>query len=943
MTRALRARILNNIVAASVLPEGHALNTKAACVTLAALALSAGGVRSFPQQTDASGSPRVEQLLDQMTLDEKLAMIHGTGEDPTTYQGQAGYLPGIKRLGIPPMRFADGPPGVLTRVPSIAPTATMGLAATFSREDAMANGALIGREAKSHGIQVALQPFVNIARDFSFGRAYNTFGEDPYLSGQMAAAEIEGIQGEGVMAQVKHFIGYDTDGTDVVIDQQTLHEVYAAPFDAAVKANVSSIMCSYNRINGPYACGNKDTLTKILREQMGFKGFVTSDWGAVHATDFINAGTDVEMPGPLPVFWAGPSYFVNGPVVKQAAEEKKEKPTAGPLTDAGLPEEPATKGWDYTQDPPPSTDLKQLVGEGKVSEATITEAARRVLLQMERFGYLDRRTKLAVTTSDTTANARVIEKTAVDAAVLLKNERGALPLKAEQLKDVLLIGPGANQTIALGMAGEKAVGLPERMIGTVQALKSLSPGASVRYEPADDMEGVPVPAELLTHNGAAGLASEGGGVPTAAGVNYTISAGTALPADTKANWTGTLTVPESGSYRLHLQVLGCYATLIIDDQVVAKNGLMWIHGDVTQAAQDNILPTLDGLDNLRAAMPLKAGAHSIKISIEPDSSHAPAQLRLNWVTPSQQLKNYNAAVAAARGAKAVVVFAWSRTRPVFELPGDQDKLIRDVAAVNPNTIVVLNVSQPLAMPWLNSVKGVLQMWWPGNEGGWATAKLLTGEESPAGRLPFTWEKRFEDTPARDPAHPERTAKGVNGKTTFSEGLLVGYRWFDAKRIEPLFPFGYGLSYSRFTYSGLKLQRAQDGGVDALVTIRNVGDRAADEVAQVYVDKPSTPVSGAAFAEQVLGGFERVHLAAAESQLVTIHIPLRQLQFWSVAANAWVTPSGPRTLWVGGSSRDRRAEASIAEQAAAVETPAYLNMPSLRGSFFQPGPLRASPE
>ena len=245
-----------------------------------------------------TGDARVDKLLSQMTLAEKLTLIHGTHEDPAVYQAQAGYLAGVPRLGIPGLRFADGPPGVLTRHPSQAETATMGVAATFSTKTAEDNGLVIGREDRALGIDVSLQPFVNIDRDLEFNRGYNTFGEDPFLSGQMAIGEVKGIQSQHVMAQIKHFVGYDSEGTSTWIDQQTLHEVYVAPFEAAIrKADVSSIMCSYNRLNGVFACGNDSTLTKILRDEIGFKGYVTSDWGAVHGVKFINAGLDMEMPG----------------------------------------------------------------------------------------------------------------------------------------------------------------------------------------------------------------------------------------------------------------------------------------------------------------------------------------------------------------------------------------------------------------------------------------------------------------------------------------------------------------------------------------------------------------------------------------------------------------------------------------------------------------------
>ncbi|MGO9336971.1 MAG: glycoside hydrolase family 3 protein [Terracidiphilus sp.] len=871
------------------------------------VSINLGAAWAGAQDAQITGNARVDHLLGQMTLDEKIAMIHGTGEDASTYQGEAGYLPGIKRLGIPPMRFADGPPGVLTRVPSIAPTSTMGLAATFSREDARLNGSVIGREARSHGVSVALQPFINIDRDLNYGRGYNTFGEDPFLTGEMGAAEIAGIQGEGVMSQAKHYIGYDTNAGNVFIDDQTLHEVYLAPFAAASKAGVSSIMCSYNKINGPYSCGNANTLKKILKGQVGFAGFVTSDWGATHATDFINNGLDVEMSGPLPVSFSGPSYFVNGP--RREAADGGEKHEGPALSDAGLPDEPASNPWPSSDEPLPTTNLKKLVAAGIVSEETITRAAGRVLLQMDRFGYLDGKNKLDVTASDNTEDVKIVEKTSIDAAVLLKNDGGALPLKPADLQGLAMIGPGAGQIVAVGLTGEKAVGLPELEVGPLAALKKLAgDNAHVTYAAADDMNGTAIPAQYLSHFGDPGLERRmwnENALSVDQEINFTRAKGNALPVNAGIVWTGTLTAPESGSYRIHLQLLGCFGMLKIDDQVVDKNWFNFIHGEVIQAGEANIFPTTDGLDNIRATMELSKGPHRIYLEVNPDTSNNPEQVRVSWVTPSQQAENYRAAIETAKHAKTAIVFAWSRTRPVFGLPGDQDKLIHDVAAVNPNTIVVLNVSQAVAMPWLGQVKAVLDMGWTGDLGGPATAKLLLGQANPGGRLPFTWPKRIEDTPANDPKFPERSNTGVDGRTTFSEGVLVGYRWFDRQKIEPEFPFGFGLSYTTFAYSGIKTTPAADGGMEVRVKIQNTGPVTGDEVAQVYVDKPAHPPAGFQFADDVLAGFDRVTLAPGESKEVVIDVPQRQLQYWSTAQSQWITASGPRTLWVGGSSRDHR--------------------------------------
>ncbi|MGB7759516.1 MAG: glycoside hydrolase family 3 C-terminal domain-containing protein [Bryobacteraceae bacterium] len=860
-----------------------------------------------------TGNPRVDKLLSQMTLEEKIAMVHGTGEDPSTNQGQAGYLAGIPRLGIPSLRLADGPPGVLTRVPSTAPTATMGLAATFSREDAKQNGILVAREARAHGIDVVLQPFINIDRDVMYGRGYNTYGEDPLLTGQIGAAFIRGVQGQGVMAQAKHYVGYDTDGTNVFVDQQTLHEIYAAPFADAAEAEVSSIMCSYNKVNGPYSCGNSQTLNGILKKEIGFKGFVTSDWGATHATDFINAGLDLEMPGPLPVSWNGPSYFENGTPVSPGPPDPEDAEDA---TRDGLPEEPAGPPWVSQPEPKPATNLRKEVQDGLVTEATITVAAGRVLNQMDKFGLLDGKSKHGVTPSAVAENARIVQKTGEDAAVLLKNEGESLPLKKSDLQSLVLIGPGAGQTIAVGMTGEKAVGLPEREIGTLEALKRITgsdEGVKLTYAVANDLTGTPVPPEFLSHDGKPGIERiSGNGAPAQVDsqIDFTKSNGKALPANSTNKWRGTLTIPATGAYRLHLQVLGCFSNLLVDGKRVARVGLNWIHGDVTQAGQDDIMPTTDGLDNVRIELHLSAGPHAITVSTRPDSSNNPAQVRLNWVTPQQQKANHDAAIATAKRARTAVVFAWSRGRPEFALPGDQDKLIEDVAAVNPNTIVVLNVSQPVAMPWLKNVKAVLQMWWPGDEGGWATANILLGKKNPAGRLPFTWARRFEDMPANNPAYPERTKKGVDGKTTFSEGIYVGYRWFDKEGIDPLFPFGYGLSYAKFEYSGLRVVSADNGGVDVSFQVKNSSKTAGDEVPQVYLGAPGDRPAGAKFAVHALAGFDRITLSPGESRTVSLHLPLRRFQYWSTASKSWITATGLRRMYVGASSRDLRLEAPV---------------------------------
>ena len=873
-----------------------------------------------------TGDARVDKLLSQMTLKEKLTLIHGTHEDPAVYQGQAGYLAGIPRLGIPGLRFADGPPGVLTRHPSQGETATMGVAATFSMKTAEENGLVIGREARALGIDVALQPFVNIDRDLEFGRGFNTFGEDPFLTAQMGVAEVKGIQSQHVMAQIKHYVGYDSESGSTYIDDQTLHEVYVAPFDAAIReADVSSIMCSYNRINGTFACGNESTLTRILRNEIGFKGFVTSDWGAVHAVNFINAGLDMEMPGePAPGGFPIPSFFDSLPIPPPPPAHAMGDMMEGFF--GHLPEEPPTAGMnlgDFGKKLDPKK-MPEAIKDGTVTEAAITRAAGRVLYEIVKFSYLDGQSKHEVTAQDIDANAKIIEHTGEQAAVLLKNEGAALPLKTADLDSVVLIGPTARQVDSIGLSGERSVGLPQREVGPWDALKKVTGNQNIQLAVADDMTGAPIPASVLSHDGQPGLvrtvsvSSPPSGTNTMATaqidpqINFTIKGGNALPANSTASWKGTLTVPKAGAYWLYLQALGTNANISIDGKRLARTGATQggVHGDILQANQDNAVPTVDGLDDVRRSINLTAGPHAIEIKISPDTSAAPVQLRLNWYPPEQRVADHEAAIAAAKKAKIAVVFVWTRLTPVFGLPGDQDKLVEEVAAVNPNTIVVLNTSQPVALPWIDKVKAVLEMWWPGDEGGWSTANILAGKTSPAGRLPVTWARNLTDYAATDPKHPERSMKGVDGKTTYSEGVNVGYRWFDKENIAPLFAFGHGLSYTTFEYSGLKVEKASDGGLDVKVNIKNTGSVDSDEVPQVYLGAPSEIPQGVQFPVRALVAFDRVHLAAGEGKAVTLHVEPRQLQYWSTADGKWDTASGKRTVSIGASSRDLRLEQAI---------------------------------
>lgn len=881
---------------------------------------------------ESVAAEKARALLARMTLAEKISLLHGAPEPSASDQGEAGYLPGVPRLGIPPLRFSDGPPGVLTRYPASALPSTLALAATFSREDARDNGLVIARDAHALGIDVVLEPFINLHRDPTFARAYDTLGEDPLLTGTLGAAVIRAIQQGGIMAQAKHFIAYDG-ANDVRVGAQALHELYLTPFAAAVQARVASIMCSYNLINGAYACGNPSTLRQLLRSELHFDGFVTSDWGAVHDTAFINAGLDLEMPGsgtllssylqaePPPLGTAlkaleGPAMYLMPEEV--AGPARVAHPSARVSRRAG-----AVLRQTAWSSPPPALGLGPALRRGDVTLATIDRAAARIVAQVARFGLLGRRgpaqpAEQGLESAEAmSATAASLRRTASDAAVLLKNEDQALPLRAEDLASVAMIGPGAMQTIAVGVAGEKALGRLQREVAPSSALGALS-GAQVLTAVADDMTGSAIPAALLAH-GAAGsepaaglerLDASGADISTDAELDFTQSRRTALPPGTRVSWRGMVRAPTEGDYWLYLQLLGASATLAVDGVPLARSGPLDLHGNVLQPAQDSVLPTRDGLDNVRTAIHLTSGWHAVSVQVRGEPYGAPVQIRLAWTTPEQRAADYRHAVEVARHAHKVLLFAWSRGIPAFRLPGDQDRLIEEVARVNPNTVVVLNVSEPIAMPWLEKVKAVLLMWYPGDEGGFATADVLLGRVSPAGRLPFTWPKRLQDNVANDPAHPERTSAGVDGKTDYSEGILIGYRWFDQQHIEPLYPFGYGLSYTRFDYDGLTVRETEDRGLEVSFQLRNAGDRAGDEVAQIYLGAPEQLPPQAQFAPRALAQFSRVHLNAGQALRVQLHVQPRALEYWSSSEHAWRRAPGRRMVYVAASSRDLRLRAAV---------------------------------
>jgi beta-glucosidase len=810
------------------------------------LALWAIAVKRSTTSVAPTGSTKVDRLVAAMTLDEKLGMVNGWpggGSPPPTTDRRigVGFIPGVARLGIPALTFTDGPAGVAMNLATTAMPAPVALAATFSADLARRYGRVLGRDARARDQDVIFAPMLNLVRVPQAGRNFETLGEDPFLMSRLVAAETRGIQGEGTIATAKHYAENNQENQrqtiNVNVDERTLRETELRGFEAAVKAgHTGAVMCAYNSVNGRFACENPTLLTDILRRQWGFTGFVVSDWGANHS--------------------------------------------AGPALQAGLDIEFLSTHFQ---------ELKAAIQSGQVPMAALDTAVRHILTTMDRFGLLAHASPTGgqvvnrpLPPFPLAADARVARTIAEQGAVLLRNRAGTLPLRRADLRSLAVIGPTARQLLVGGGGSSQVIGVTQREISPLTALREhAGPQGNVTFRVGRDLQGVTVPSSALAPpNAAPGrhglLRTDTTTGATQIDPTLDFVGANALPEGTQATWTGTLTAPTTGEYLLAVQP-GTGAALEVDGKPIEAS----------------------------VRLHLTAGAHTIKVTAAPEASSGPVQIRLAWVTPPKRQADLRAAVAAARRARTAVVFAYMegsefRDQPTLALPNEQDQLIEAVARVNPRTVVVLNSGYPTLMPWVRKVRAILDMWYPGQEGGRATADLLVGAAAPRGKLPVTFPAREADAPT---ATSRLRYPGVNGQQFYSEGIFVGYRWYDQQRIAPLFPFGFGLSYTTFAYHNLKVMPAASGKTPRVrFTVTNTGPRAGTEVAQVYVGRLPTKVPTP---PKQLAGVARVTLRPGQSRRVTVAIDPRSLAFWDTGSHRWVTPGGQVAVLVGSSSRDIR--------------------------------------
>ncbi len=770
----------------------------------------------------------VERLVAELTVDEKASLT--AGQDLWT-------VPGVPRLGIPSVGVTDGPNGARGTTlpgPEAQPTTCVpcgsALGATWDPDLVRGVGTLLAEEARARGCRVLLAPTVNIPRSPLAGRNFECYSEDPLLSGTLAAAFIEGAQSAGVATTVKHFVGNDAEferyTMSSVIDERTLREIYLVPFEHAVRhGGALGVMTGYNRLNGSWCSEHRALLSDILRGEWGFDGFVLTDWYGVASTvGSHEAGVDLEMPGP------GRAY---GPALAAAV-------TGGTVTEKGLDDQVA-----------------------------------RLLSVYDRLGLLDGDDDTAVPARPAPVRRATVAREAAAASIVLLRNSGVLPLPAS-VRRIAVVGPNADRAVIMG--GGSAGVEPDHRTSPLEALRAKAgDGVTVVHERGVDLARtaavlrVPLVAEYF------GALDGGGDVVHRAELHATELSHLGPPV---AGLDGPFSVRVSGSYRP--AETGRYLFTLTH---VGRARLL-VDGAVVLDGFDESLPRGPsfmglGCQELTGEVGLDAGV-GVEVAVEYDTLGADGlfafRVGCRWMAPADLIER---AVAVCAGADAVVVVVgtsneWESEgfdRQSLALPVDQDDLVRRVAAANERTVVVVNAGAPVAMPWVDSVGAVLQVWFGGQEMASAVADVLVGDDEPGGRLPVSLPVRLEDTPA----YP--TFPGERSELRYGEGLLVGYRWYEGRRIGVTFPFGHGLSYTTFVLGEPVLSADSVAAGDDLVvtvSVTNSGGRAGTEVVQCYVAPPPGELFRPA---QELKAFAKIRLGPGEEGAVSLVLSGRAFACW----------------------------------------------------------------
>ena len=806
---------------------------------------------------------RIEALISELTLEEKVSILSGSSAWHTT---------AVPRLNIPRVKMTDGPIGargdsVSGATSACFPSASC-LSSSWDKDSVEEIAKAIGIEAKSKDADVLLGPTINLHRHPLGGRHFECYSEDPLLTGELASSYVKGVQSVGVSACLKHFIGNDTEYqrhfVSSNIDDRTLRELYLLPFEMGVKAGSLSVMSAYNQLNNVFCSSNEQILTNILKEEWNFPGYVVSDWGAAQDTiGNANGGLDCEMPGPA-------------------------------------------RSW--------GENLVKAVNNGKVDEEVVDDKVRRILRVADFTGRLDDPTESPEQSNDLEEDRLLIRTAGSEGMVLLKNDQ-VLPFKKETVKKLAVIGPNALKGQYLG--GGSASLNPHYVVHPLEGLKSafgdsaeinyakgchtykFLPGISsdlfkendgfkVEFYNGQDFEGSPIETKILKGNKFWAMG----------GFGLDIVAQSERPS-LSVRFSGELQPEHSGEYNFEIFSIG--------PSKLSINGENLIDNWSSQEPGDAFFGM--GSAPKREKIKFEKGkTYSLEVEYKWEGRFPAVQIGMQ---PPDQFDLMEEAINLAKEADAVVLIAGTNSdwetegndRANLELPSNQNELIETICKLNKNTVVVLNTGSPCEMPWIDNVNAILQCWFPGQEFGNSLADILIGKVNPSGKLPTTFPKKLSDTPAYS------TYPGKDLQMDYEEGLFIGYRWYDRESIEPLFPFGHGLSYTSFEYSNLRaIPPKGDSSVAAFeVDITNTGDVAGKEVLQGYITVNKSQIERP---QKELKKFEKISLESGETKKVKFELSEKDLSFWSTENNAWQVEPAEYLFSIGASATDIKDSVSV---------------------------------
>ena len=806
---------------------------------------------------------RIEALISELTLEEKVSILSGSSAWHTT---------AVPRLNIPRVKMTDGPIGargdsVSGATSACFPSASC-LSSSWDKDSVEEIAKAIGIEAKSKDADVLLGPTINLHRHPLGGRHFECYSEDPLLTGELASSYVKGVQSVGVSACLKHFIGNDTEYqrhfVSSNIDDRTLRELYLLPFEMGVKAGSLSVMSAYNQLNNVFCSSNEQILTNILKEEWNFPGYVVSDWGAAQDTiGNANGGLDCEMPGPA-------------------------------------------RSW--------GENLVKAVNNGKVDEEVVDDKVRRILRVANFTGRLDDPTENPEQSNDLEEDRLLIRTAGSEGMVLLKNDE-VLPFKKETLKKLAVIGPNALKGQYLG--GGSASLNPHYVVHPLEGLKSafgdsaeinyakgchtykFLPGISsdlfkendgfkVEFYNGQDFKGSPIETKILKGNKFWAMG----------GFGLDIVAQSERPS-LSVRFSGELQPEHSGEYNFEIFSIG--------PSKLSINGENLIDNWSSQEPGDAFFGM--GSAPKREKIKFEKGkTYSLEVEYKWEGRFPAVQIGMQ---PPDQFDLMEEAINLAKEADAVVLIAGTNSdwetegndRANLDLPSNQNELIETICKLNKNTVVVLNTGSPCEMPWIDNVNAILQCWFPGQEFGNSLADILIGKVNPSGKLPTTFPKKLSDTPAYS------TYPGKDLQMDYEEGLFIGYRWYDRESIEPLFPFGHGLSYTSFEYSNLRaIPPKGDSSVAAFeVDITNTGDVAGKEVLQGYITVNKSQIERP---QKELKKFEKISLESGETKKVKFELSEKDLSFWSTENNAWQVEPAEYLFSIGASATDIKDSVSV---------------------------------